>query len=469
MGLAEEIYKASPHILKTALLNVRAYFNVRKRYTAGYKKYLNVYKQLWKAPIHEVLDFQREQLTRLLVECHAYVPYYKDAFNKAGITKEMIEADPYHTLSCLPLLSKKERNEAVDALTNTNPKRPTTEIGFTSGTSGTPTEIYFDKETIERSFALLSRFFRAIGISDKERSVRFSGRLVVHSERKKPPFWVHNRVEDQLFMSSYHLTASNSVAYIKKLNQYKPTFIDGYPSAIYILATFINAGNQVVTFRPKAISVTAETLYDYQRIAIEKAFKCQVYNQYASSEGSPFITECVEGNLHINEDSGVFEILDLENKPSAPGTIGRLVVTSFRNLKIPLLRYDIKDSVLVPKTQQKCACGCEMPTVEKIVGREDDILWTPEKGYVGRMDTAYKGIAGLAKSQLIQKSPLLLIVNNVKDTHYTEDTEKQLRVNLQERLGNAIQITMYDVDEIPLGANGKFDAVKREFEIPKPQ
>src|SRR5690606_25639518 len=112
---------------------------------------------------------------------------------------------------------------------------------------------------------------------------------------------------------------------------------------------------------------------------------CKVYNQYASSEGSPFITECTEGHLHINEDSGIFEFLNNKNNPAQPGEIARMVVTSFRNWKTPLLRYDIEDNVLIPLTQITCKCGCKMYYIEKIIGREDDILWTEEKGYVGRM------------------------------------------------------------------------------------
>ena len=59
-----------------------------------------------------------------------------------------------------------------------------------------------------------------------------------------------------------------------------------------------------------AITTTAETLYDYQRSIIQEFFQCKVYNQYASSEGSPFITECKSGSLHVNMDSGIFEFLN---------------------------------------------------------------------------------------------------------------------------------------------------------------
>ena len=467
MAFSEKLYRKAPYFIKVVLLNVKSFLNKRKRYTPQYHQFLAHYKGLWLAPIDEIKTYQNDELSKLLLECRAHVPYYQTIFETLEISEKECASNPFGVLKQLPLLTKEDRKNKVEDIVNQHPDRPLVEIGYTSGTSGSPTEIHFDSETLARGFALWSRFHHTIGITGDERMVRFSGRIIVDPSAKKPPFWIYSRIDKQLYMSAYHLTTTNCAAYIKKLNTYKPEFLDGYPSALYVLANYVLSQNTTLNFVPKAIAVTAETLYSYQRIAIEKAFGCKVYNQYASSEGSPLITECTSGNLHVNLDSGIFEFLDAENNPAAPGNIAKMVVSSFRNLKTPLLRYNINDSVLLPKKQVLCDCGCKMPLVIKIVGREDDLLWTPEKGYVGRMDTAYKGITGIVKSQLIQQSPEKLVVNNIVDHTYTAAIEAKLIQNLNERLGKDIHIVVHSVDEIPLSANGKFDAVKREFEIPK--
>lgn len=464
--MIENFYKKSPYLIKVFLLNIKAYLNYHKRYTKEYYKYLAIYNENWLKPRNEILDFQKQELIRLLKECFEYVPYYKHNFEEKGITKSMIDESPYEVLNSLDLLSKIDRKNCVGKLVNNNPKRSIKEIGFTSGTSGSPTKNFVDSETLARDFALWSRFHNSIGISNrKKKSVRFSGRLIVNSTQTKPPFWILNHIENQLFMSSYHLKDENIVSYIKKINSFEPQLLDGYPSTFYILAKYINNNNLKITFVPDAITTTAESLYDYQKLEIEKAFNCKVYNQYASSEGSPFITTCVEGNLHINEDSGIFEFLNNDNKPANPGEIAKMVVTSLRNFKTPLLRYDILDTVLLGNKDTSCPCNCDMPIIEKIIGREDDILWTKEKGYVGRMDTAYKGLDGFVTSQIIQNSQTEFVINNVVDDKFTKAIEKQFISNLKERLGYNISINMNYVDEIPLGANGKFDAVQRNFEI----
>ena len=81
------------------------------------------------------------------------------------------------------------------------------------------------------------------------------------------------------------------------------------------------------------------------------------------------------------------------------------------------------------------------------------------------MDTAYKGLDGIVKSQIIQNTPKDFIINNIIDSKYSSSMEKKLLYNLKERLGNQTNFKINIVEDIPLGANGKFDAVKRNFKI----
>ncbi|WP_288982537.1 hypothetical protein [uncultured Flavobacterium sp.] len=462
--MKDKIYRLSPYFIKVILLNIIAFFNYRKRNTSGYSMYLKKYLDSWQLNFEEINQIQNEELKSLLKEVYTHSPYYNKIFKTKNITTGDIENNPRNVLNKLPLLSKADRRTFSKEILNNNPKRKLVEIGYTSGTSGTPTENYLDQESIDRSFALWSRFHETIGIKKSSKSVRFSGRLIVKPNQKNKPFWVYNYLEKQLLMSTYHLTDEYMKHYIDKLNQFKPDYLDGYPSAFYIIATYANKNNLKINFKPIAITTTAETLYDYQREIIEKVFNCHVYNQYASSEGSPVITECKCGNLHVNIDSGIFEFLNNKNENAQPGEIARMVVTSFRNLKTPLIRYDILDTVLVADNQI-CNCGCNMPIVEKIVGREDDLLWTNEKGYVGRMDTAYKGLKGILQSQIIQLNHQDFIINNIIDENYTKEIEEKFIKNLKDRLGESVNLKFEYVDVIPLGKNGKFEAVKRKFKL----
>ena len=155
----------------------------------------------------------------------------------------------------------------------------------------------------------------------------------------------------------------------------------------------------------------------------------------------------------------------MEGHPANPGDIAKLVVTSFINYKTPLIRYNIGDTVLLASRNKTCNCKCNMPIIEKIIGREDDILWSEEKGFVGRMDTAYKGLVGIKESQLIQESTKKVVINMVVDNDFSDKVQNKLVKNLKERLGENINYNINIVENIPLGANGKIDAVKRNFKL----
>lgn len=462
-GFVKKIYQKSPYSIKFILLNIKGYLNKRKRFNKDFQRFLTEHISLWDADLHLIKSYQKNKLSMLLSEAFKYSKWYASIMKQNGITLIDIESNPYEVLKKMPLLQKDDRKKNVDLIVNSN--RKTAMLNHTSGTSGTPMVDYLDLESLNQSFAIWKRFHKVIGINPNSKQVRLSGNLIINPKKKNRPFWVYNHFDKQLLMSTYHLTDTNISSYITKLNKFKPILIDGYPSAIYIISRFIIKNNMALNFKPDAIAVTAETLYDYQKDTIEKAFNCKVFNQYASSEGSPFITECINGNLHLNTDSGVFEFINMEGHPANPGDIAKLVVTSFINYKTPLIRYNIGDTVLLASRNKTCNCKCNMPIIEKIIGREDDILWSEEKGFVGRMDTAYKGLVGIKESQLIQESTKKVVINMVVDNDFSDKVQNKLVKNLKERLGENINYNINIVENIPLGANGKIDAVKRNFKL----
>lgn len=465
MGILDSIYLSMPIGIKNMMFNIIVLQNNKRRYGGKFKDYYNEYVYNMNSNIEELKKYQENKLRQLLIESYDFTKYYRDILIKNKISREEIENnDVYEILSRLPYLEKNVLRENINIITSSNNKRKSILIGHTSGTTGTPINYEIDKETYQRDFAQWERYYDWMYLPKKRRSVRLSGRIIIKPNASKPPFWIHNKIDNQLFMSTYHLTKDNMNFYVKKLNNYMPNFIDGYPSAISILAKYILENNINLSFIPTAISVTAETLYDYQREDIEKAFKCKVYNQYASSEGSPWIVECKFGNYHMCIDTGIFEFI---NKKEFNGEtqIAELVVTSLRAWKTPLIRYRIGDYVLICKDERICKCSSPFPMINGVIGREDDILYTKEKGYVGRMDTAYKGLIGIEKSKIVQYDIDNFNIIIVKGRGYNDNIEKSLIRNLHDRLGKNINLNISYSNDIMPGKNGKYKAVERKFPL----
>lgn len=461
----EHSYRLSPWWLKSILISIYALKERSHRRGEGYELRYKQIKDLPNRDIEEIKAYQREKLLNLCKEAYQYSPYYRAKFDSIEVNQEDInKQDIWEIFEKLPLLEKSNLMNNIRDIVSTNPDRPTSGVTYTSGTTGMPLSIEYDDESRQITFSEWRRYFDWLKLPESFRSVRFSGRIIIEPNRRKPPFWVQNYVDDQLFMSAYHLEENNMQYYIDKMNRFKPEFIDGYPSAIVTVANYILSKNIKLTFSPIAISTTAETLLIHQRELIEKAFHSKVYNQYASSEGAPWIVECNEGNYHFWIDTGVFEFINAETTDQNT-EIAELVVTSFRSLKTPLLRYRIGDYIECYTDQPVCPCGSSYPIIKEIVGRQDDILYSREKGSVGRLDPAYKGLYGIKKSKIIQVSLDETRVLVVPDKTYDESVQSQLVQNLHDRLGQEMDISVDLVEDIPLGENGKFKSVERLFSV----
>ena len=115
---------------------------------------------------------------------------------------------------------------------------------------------------------------------------------------------------------------------------------------------------------PIAIFPTAETLLPHYQSTIEEAFECPVLDQYASSEGAPFVIACRHGTRHYCIDTGVIEDAGKEGS----------LVTGFETHGTPLIRYRIGDTVHLKPERDFCGCGNGLPLVETIEGRTHDYL-----------------------------------------------------------------------------------------------
>lgn len=462
----QNLYNKSPYFIKEIMVNTKSFLNRKKRYTKDYYNFLEELNSNTSLEYSEIKKYQAIKLSELLLEVYTYSDYYKSIFNELKIEKHQIIEQPFDVLFKLPFLEKDVRKKEVERIVNTNPNRKASTITYTSGTTGTPTKNYLDNYSQSFVFAIWSRFHRMVGIDKFSKNIRFSSNIVVKPDANKPPYWIFNRLDNQLLMSVFHLKNENLASYVKKIIEFSPRYIDGFPSAIYIIAKYINDNNIDLNIKLDGICTTAETLYENQRYEIEKAFKCKVFNQYASSEGSPFITECKYGKMHLLEDTGVFEILNENNEECMPGELGRLVVTSFTNWKTPLIRYNILDYALKSKEETKCKCGSEFKYIDSIQGRSNDMLWTYEKGYVsGGIASAIKDIQGILKTQIIQETPENFLIRIVKESNYKLENELLITKKLKDRLGFNISINFEYVNDIENAKSGKNKMLTRLFDV----
>jgi phenylacetate-CoA ligase len=467
LRLGKSVYDIAPVWLQDLMVSAQGLVFNRRRWDAslGRKLLAELGQSQWWDE-QSFSEFQSARLREHIRFAAANVPYYAELFSREGIEPHSIQS--VEDLQRIPMLEKDAlRKRPWDFLRGGRPRRSWNRL-FTSGTTGSPMELFSSRESFTRSWSFVFRLRQWGGLDDTvfPRRVQFTGRDIVPDKAiaADGAFWRRNHAGNALLMSTSHLSIESAAAYVDAINRFGPDLIDGYPSAVAIVARAARKLG-LTLLRPKCIITSAETLLPEDRVAIESAFRCKVFNQYASSDTSAFISECEHGSLHVNPEFGICEVLDSHGKPAGPGEEGEIVATSFCNREQIFIRYRIGDSAVVGPAGP-CPCGRRMPRIEAITGRVDDVLFIPDRGLIGRLDPIFKSLTGIYEAQIIQESLDSVRVKVVADETYDSRAESALVANLRKKIGYSVVVTVEPVREIPRGPNGKFRSVVSLVSLP---
>lgn len=462
MSVLRSIYDQSPVPLQNLLTSVYGYQLHALRYGGAYKRHLEQLDQSQWWPRERLHTLQLDYLRRLLIHAYEHVEFYRERFRQADFHPSKLKSA--EDLLKLPILTREDVLQNAERMVADNCSRSRLRQHFTSGTTGTPLRFYENKDTIRRNYAFWMRFRRWFGFREWLPRATFGGRVVVPRGQNRPPYWRYNYAEKQMVFSSFHLSEETLPAYIERLERFTPFLIDGYVSTIFTLARYINRQG-ITTVRPSAVQTTSETLFDFQRREIEEAFQCKVYNQYGQGEKVAFISECEHGQLHVNDEYGIVEIVK-DGLLARPGEAGEIIATSFNNWVMPLIRYQTGD-LAVASAACSCPCGRGLSVVESIEGRVIDILRMPDGKMVPPtaltllFDKA--SAMGIDRAQVCQVAHDQIVVKLVpRNSEVLPDTSA-LENDLRMMMGDKVRIRFEMVAHIPNTEAGKFKFVVSEL------
>lgn len=411
----------------------------------------------------ELRKIQEKKLKGLLLESIKNVPAYK-LYN---YLESEIEKDPFKALEQIPVLEKDYFRQNSETFINPmNIDRSKLIPNITGGSTGQPVKFYMDRKTVEHYEAARWRGLSWWDVSLGSRSVMIWGNPIElnQSQQKKYNFkekWLKNRI----IIPAYSLESKTIREYVKRIEKYKPEYFYGYSSALYAFASIMLKENINFNFMPKAVVSTAETLYDFQRETIEKAFGAKVVNEYGARDAGILAFECECGSMHISVENALLEVVDpitLKKLPTGQG--GTLLVTDLNNLSMPRLRYRLGDSVTL--SDEICKCKRQLPVLKKIEGREDDVFITPDGKLVHGHAFSHiaRNIKSVKKFQIIQYSPFKAGLSIVVQDDY-DQTEVNTFVQKIKEILPGTDIDVKPVDDIPLGKSGKYRYAIRDFDL----
>ena len=395
----------------------------------------------------------QERLERTLRHAVRNVPYYRETLGPyESDFNEMVDR---LDISPLPAITKEivRNNFRELCAENLNDYGPVPTQ--TSGSTGTPTKFFLDRESNITQFASIWRVLNWSGYRFGDRFADLTGFLP-----KNDRLFRYDLQLNCLHLSSFNFKKENMPLYVQRLKRFKPVLIKAYPSALELFCRWLRALG-LDDYRPPSVLTAAETLLEHQKAIIEDVLRCPVFDFYNQNERAALFSTCEEGTYHVHEEYSFAEILDRSTNGSESGGTGEVVATTFHNQAMPLIRYRTND--LAENVDRRCGCGRTYGTVRNIIGRIEDVVITPDGRHVGRLDAAFKASPGVRLSQIVQDTVDAVDVRIVKGLSFQQSDVDKIEDGLRARLGSEIGIRFAFVDSIPPGTNGKI-----QFVISKP-
>jgi len=398
--------------------------------------------QWW--PKSQIEEYQLDQLHLLLRHAYHNVPYYTKMFDNLGLQpRDILDIKD---LRKLPYITKKILRDNWQDFRAKN--YPVAKLDYitTGGSTGIPLGIYVERGPAQATYtAYLQQVLRWSQCHFMHKQIHLMG-------FDKP--WSYHGFGRVLALSSLSMTSENLPVYIRKIMKFNPEFILGFPSALTILARYLQENN--LRLKIKAVVPSGETIEEWQRDFIKETFFCPVSGLYAHNEFAVFAGTCEEGNgYHLFPEYGITELIQ-ETITSDDKNLAHIVATGFNNYAFPLIRYKTEDLCIT--TQRQCACGRSHPLIENVIGRVQQFIVTksnrliPLTGFYGLVAKCTQHVK---ECQLLQEKEGEVQLFIVPEGNLTEEEEKCIFQSFTNKFHNDIYLQISYIDSLHRTPSGK--------------
>lgn len=317
-------------------------------------------------------QLQELQLTRLkeTVKHAANSPFYKEVFEKNGITPDSIQT--LDDLRKIPFTTKNDLRSHYPFGMAAIPIQKCVRIHSSSGTTGNPTVVLHSAKDLDQWANQVARCMYMVGLRDTDVFQNTSGYGMFTGGLG------FQYGAERLGALTVPAAAGNTKRQIKFITDFGTTCLHIIPSYATRLAEVMYEMGIDPRRDTKlhTVCIGAEPHSEEQRKRIEQLLGVKAYNCFGMSEmnGPGVAFECPEQNgLHIWEDYVIPEIIDPNTlEPVPEGEIGELVLTTINREAMPLLRYRTRD--LTRFIPGECPCGRTHRRLARFVGRSDDMI-----------------------------------------------------------------------------------------------
>jgi phenylacetate-CoA ligase len=439
----KDIYDFFPTSVQNALISIKGFLIYNSRFS---KEFHDLFQEV----------IQNDQMSQQALDLYQKNKFYHFFYQakKSPFWNQLLKNhefkpgdDPLRILDVLPILSKTDVQRERKNILISEDSGKLVKL-HTSGTTGAGLVLYESKFANSFRWAVWWRYRTRFGIKFDDWSGHFGGRSVVPASQIQPPYWRINYPGKQLLFSAYHLSDRTACYYLDEIKGRKIRWLHGYPSFLALLADYSLLLNYDFKGQIKFITTGAENLLEHQKRSIEKAFGILPVEHYGLAEGTANISQCKYGNLHIDEDYSLVELIPTGNQNEY-----KLIGTNFLNFNFPLFRYDCGD--LVTYTNRTCSCGLIGRVIDSVDGRKEDYLILKDGSKVGRLDHLFKDVLDVKEAQFYQQSVGYATLFIVKNKEYGSKSELLISDEIKKWFDDKLEVEIKYLDSIKRTNNGK--------------
>ena len=396
----------------------------------------------------ELEELQAKKLRAIVKHAYNNTEFYHRKFKDAGIRPEDIKR--VEDLEKVPFTTKEElREHSTGSILAKGVDLKRCLVTETSGSTGIPTKIVYDKNADDFSKAINLRSYI-------ENGLRLRSKWAVFKDPhhfQKQQWFQRLRIFSPLQLSVFDTTDTQ----ISILRKFKPDVLDGYTSSIRLLAKAVEEQG-IEDIKPKVVFGTSELLDNETRKYINSVFDVKMVDFFGCVELNRTAWECSEHvGYHIDIDAVVMEFVR-DGAGVSAGERGEIVYTGLYNYAMPLIRYEIGD-IGIP-SDETCPCGRGLPLMKVVEGRTDSFMQVPDGRVFPAMiwEPIMRRIPGVGQFKAIQERKDLIRILLVKTDEFTQRTIDQIVADIRDVMGEEINVETEIVDGIPKDKSGKVRA-----------
>jgi phenylacetate-CoA ligase len=390
----------------------------------------------------EELEKLQLKLLRESVDRALRTPFYKKRLSQAGISAGD-DILSLRDLEKIPFTTKQDLRDAFPDGMLAVDRSQIVRLHASSGTTGTPTTIYFTKKDLERWASYVARCIYGTGCTRDDVFQNmityglFTGGLGLHYGA------------EMVGMLVIPSGPGNTGRQFKMMKDHRTTVVHATPSfLLHLHSKMEEEGYSLSGLALRKAFAGAEPYSEDTRRRIEQLWNIDVYNSYGLSEmnGPGVAFECQhKDGMHLWEDGYIAEIVHPDTlEPVADGETGELVLTILCREAMPILRYRTRD--LTSFYTDPCPCGRTHRRIRRITGRTDDMLIINGVNvFPSQIEEVIMGIKEVGNNYLIQveKEGALdrLTVKTEVGPNIFMDDARPLNA-LKERIRHALQTTI---------------------------